>query len=284
MKPVIYVDELFLLNCLINYLLLLLTARICSVPSPRLRLFGAAALGGLYAVAAVLPLPNFIVHPIVKASVGVFMVLVSFGGQKKLLRLSLVFFAVAVAFGGAVLAAELLGGGDLLGSVLTPASLRVLLPAFIITYFVLTLVFRRAARHTKGGGVVALRLRSGDREVSLRALRDTGNALVDPMTGKPVIIAGVGDVKALFPPGLHKTVTALRLKDAVNVLEELCASDKSLRFQLVPYSAVGVPGSMLLAFRPDEVVIDGQNKTGMLLALSPNSVSENGTYAALLGA
>jgi hypothetical protein len=41
---------------------------------------------------------------------------------------------------------------------------------------------------------------------------------------------------------------------------------------------------MLLAFKPDEIVIDGKNTAGMLLALSPNHVSENGTYSALLGA
>ena len=67
-------------------------------------------------------------------------------------------------------------------------------------------------------------------------------------------------------------------------MEELAALDGGTRFRLIPYSAVGVTGGMLLAFRPDEIVVDGRNKTGMLLALSPNSVSDGGAYTALLGA
>ena len=68
------------------------------------------------------------------------------------------------------------------------------------------------------------------------------------------------------------------------MLEELSQTERKLRFQLIPYSAVGVSGGMLLAFKPDEIIVDGKKRTGMLLALSPNSVSESGTYSALIGA
>lgn len=279
---VVYVDTLFLINLVINYILLLVTARLCAAPTPRLRLLGGAALGALYAVAVVLPYWAFLPLPIIKAAVGVMMVLISFGGQPRILRLTLVFFAVSAAFGGAVMAASMLSGNGFDG-VLTTVSFKILLIAFAVCYIVLTVVFKRAARH-RGGGVVSLKLRQGDRELSMRALRDTGNALTDPMTGKPVIVAGVNDLKPLFPNNVLGAVTALRLKGAVKVMEELADLEKTMRFQLIPYSAVGVAGGMLLAFKPDEIIVDGKNKTGMLLALSPNSVSESGTYTALLGA
>lgn len=279
---VVYVDTLFLINLVINYILLLVTARLCAAPTPRLRLLGGAALGAFYAVAVVLPYWAFLPLPIIKAAVGVMMVLISFGGQPRILRLALVFFAVSAAFGGAVMAASMLSGNGF-GGVLTTVSFKVLLIAFAVCYIVLTVVFKRAARH-RDGGVVSLKLRQGDRELSMRALRDTGNALTDPMTGKPVIVAGVNDLKPLFPNNVLSAVTALRLKGAVKVMEELADLEKTMRFQLIPYSAVGVAGGMLLAFKPDEIIVDGKNKTGMLLALSPNSVSESGTYTALLGA
>ncbi|SHI07308.1 stage II sporulation protein GA (sporulation sigma-E factor processing peptidase) [Sporobacter termitidis DSM 10068] len=279
---VVYVDSLFLINIVINYILLLVTAKICAVKTPRLRLLGGAALGAFYAVAAVLPLTVFLTSLLVKVAVGIVMVLCAFGGQARIIRLTLVFFAVSAAFGGAVMAVSLLGGGNI-NEVHLSVSLKLLILAFGGGYIVLTLVFRRAAKH-RGGGIVTLELRHGGRKVSMRALRDTGNSLTDPMTGRPVIVAGVGDLKPLFAPDILKTVTELRKKDVVHVLEELSVSDKGMRFQLVPYSAVGVTGGMLLAFRPDEIVVDGRNKTGMLLALSPNSVSENGAYSALLGA
>jgi len=288
---VIYVDSLFLINIIVNYILLLVTAKICAAKVPRLRLLGAAALGAAYSVAAVLPLTQFLSSPVLKIAVGVLMVLAAFGGQARLFRLVLVFFAAAAAFGGAVMAFSLLGGGNP-GEVRLTLNVKILLAVFIAAYIVLTVVFRRAAKHRRfggnGGGIVTLRLKHGGREVSMRALRDTGNALTDPMTGRPVIVAGVGDLRPLFPPDIQKTVTHLRKKDVVSVLEELSGivdhGEKKTRFQLVPYTAVGVAGGMLLAFKPDEIVVDGKNKTGMLLALSPNSVSENGAYSALLGA
>jgi stage II sporulation protein GA (sporulation sigma-E factor processing peptidase) len=279
---VVYVDSLFLINLVINYILLLVTAKICAVKTPRLRLLGAAGLGALYSVAAVLPLTPFLTSLVMKLAVGLLMVLTAFGGQARLLRPALVFFAVAAAFGGAVMAVSLLSGGRL-GEVRLSLNLKLLILVFAAVYIVLILVFRRAAKH-RGGGIVTLRLRHDGREVSMRALRDTGNALTDPMTGRPVIVAGVGDLKPLFSAAIRETVTDLQKKDIVRVLEELAGTDTGTRFQLVPYSAVGISGGMLLAFRPDEIVVDGQNKTGMLLALSPNSVSENGAYSALLGA
>ena len=287
---VVYVDSLFLINIIINYILLIVTAKICGAATPRLRLLGGAALGAVYSVVSVLPLPVFFVNFLIKIAVGILMVLAAFGGQTRLIRLILVFFAASAAFGGAVMAASLVSGGAGIGEVRLSLSLKLLILAFAVAYAVLTLVFRRAARRRHGlganspGGIVTLELRHGGRTIRLRALRDTGNALIDPMTGRPVIVAGVNDVRPLLEPETRRALAELRNKDAVGVLETLAATTGSMRFQLIPYSAVGTAGGMLLAFKPDEIIVDGKNRMGMLLALSPNSVSESGAYTALLGA
>ena len=46
---VVYIDALFLLNLIVNYLLLLAAAKLAGEPLRRLRLAAGAALGGLYA-------------------------------------------------------------------------------------------------------------------------------------------------------------------------------------------------------------------------------------------
>jgi stage II sporulation protein GA (sporulation sigma-E factor processing peptidase) len=279
---VVYVDSLFLINLVIDYIALLVAAKICAAQTPRLRLLAAAAFGALYAVANVLPFGSVLSHPLLKLAAGAVMVLAAFLGQPRLLRLTLVFFAVSAAFGGAVMAASFFGAGRFSG-ILTAVDMRLLVVAFGLSYIVLTLVFRRVARH-RHGVIVPLTLRYGTKEVRMKALRDTGNALTDPMSGRPVIVAGVSDIRPLLPLSVTGTVSGLRTKDAVRVLEELSRQEHGMRFQLVPYSAVGTAGGMLLAFKPDEIIIDGKNKSGMLLALSPNSVSDGGTYSALLGA
>ena len=60
---VIYVDTLFLLNGIIDYLLLLAAARLAGEPLRRLRFGAAAALGGAYAVAIFLPGMSFLAGP-----------------------------------------------------------------------------------------------------------------------------------------------------------------------------------------------------------------------------
>ena len=283
MIQTVYVDTLFIINLIVNYVMLLVTAKICATPVSRLRLLGAASAGGAYAVAAVIPATAFLTHPIIKIAFGIVIALAAFGGGPRLLRAILVFFAVSMAFGGIVMAASLFGGGSLYSGLFTSANLRILVVSFAVGYVVLTLVFKRAARH-KGGVIVPVTVRHGGREVLVRALLDTGNALADPMSGRPVMIAGVYDLKPLFTSDIAVALSGLSRNGAVEVMEELSAGGCAVRFQLIPYSAVGVSGGMLLAFKPDEIVVDGKTRKGMLLALSPNSVSESGTYTALIGA
>jgi len=279
---VIYADALFFLNLIINYALLLVTAKICHSPAQRWRLGAGAAFGAAYAVAVLYPSLGFLSSWPVKIAAGVAIALIAFGGQRAFWRQVLVFLAVTAAFGGAVLAVSLLVGGA--GYLPPSAGMRILLPVFVVSYIVLTLLFRRAARLRGGGGIVSLTVRHGGREIRLRALRDTGNALVDPLTGRPVIIVGLSDAAALFDVPTRRALERLRQDGAVEVFEKLGRLGQGSRFRLVPYSAVGVPGGMLLAFRPDEVEIGGRGQRGALLAISPNSVSDSAAYAALLGA
>ena len=70
---VIYVDELFLLNALTDYLLLLSCARLRGKALRRVRFAAAAALGGVYAVFAAIPPLSFLVSLAVKALVSLLM-------------------------------------------------------------------------------------------------------------------------------------------------------------------------------------------------------------------
>ena len=273
---VIYADTLFMMNTVINYLLLLATAKICAVSASRLRMGAAAALGGVYAVFAAMPWAQFLAEPPVILGAGIVIILAAFGGEARIIRLALVFFAVSAAFAGMALAASLIGGEP--GGMIVRMSFGALVLSFAVCYAVVTLVFRRAGGNR--GGIVPLVVRQGKRELRLRALVDTGNSLIDPTTGMPVAVTGAPDAMRLFPGDVRAAVGDLHERGAVTVMETL--GENSMRFRLIPYSAVGVPDGMLLAFKPDEITVNGRHKRGMLLAISPNSVSDNGTYSALV--
>ena len=110
---VVYIDALFLLNFVVDYLLLLCAGRLAGEVLHRGRLALGAALAGAYAAAVFLPGMGFLLHPLCKLAAAVLALLIGYGGSRRLLRVTLVFFAVSAAFAGGILALELLGGRGL---------------------------------------------------------------------------------------------------------------------------------------------------------------------------
>ena len=281
---VIYVDTLFLLNALVDYLLLLASARLAGEPLARLRFAAGAVLGGGYAAAIFLPGLAFLAHPLCRLAWAVLMVLTAFWRSRRLLRQLLIFLALSCAFGGGVLAVGLLGGRGLSlpgGVLYTGMDLKMVLLSAAGCYGLLTLVFQRAGRHAGPGGELRpVRLTLGERRVELTALVDTGNTLTDPATGRPVLVAEADSVEELLPPGIRPE--AAELRDPAGVLERM-EEPWRRRFRLLPYRAVGVERGLLLALRLDKVQVGEEDRGPMLAALSPTPVSDGGNYRALLG-
>lgn len=283
---VVYIDSLFLLNFVVNYLLLLASARLAGEIFYRLRMAAGAALGAAYAAAVFFPGMGFLLHPLCKLAAAVLMLLCAFGGSRRLLRVTLVFFGVSAAFGGGIFAVELLGGKGLSldnGIFYSAMDLRLILLSAAACYVVVTLVFSRMARHAAPAReLIPAVLTLGTRKVALTALVDTGNTLTDPATNRPVMVAEGEKLRHLFPEGEAPELPLLR--DPVFGLERLSSGAMKGRYRLLPYQAVGVDCGMLLALRLDRVQVGEEDYGGILVALSPNRLSDGGSYSALIGA
>lgn len=263
---IIYIDSLFFLNLITDYLLCLAAARICALRFRRLRYFAAALFGAAYAVAAYLPQLSFLSHPLMKLSAGIGMGLISFAPELRPLRCTAVLLAVSAAFGGALWAMSLSTGGELSGGVF---SMKTLLLSFALCYAALCLLFRcRAALLDKRRVLVSLSFLG--REAEFTALVDTGNSLTDPATGSPVLIACPHALQ-----GVLRENTALFSQAEPVELMELTAALPELagRLRLIPYTAVGSSG-LLPAFRPDKLSIDGKEDKEHLIAVSQNAAGD----------
>ena len=282
---VIYADTLFLLNALVDYLLLLAAARLAGEPLRRGRFALGAALGGGYAVAIFLPGMAFLAHPLCRLASAALMLLLAYGGSRRLLRQGVLFVALTCAFGGGVVAIGLLGGTGLSlggGVFYSALDLKVVLLSAAVCYGVLTLVFQRLARHSAAGGeLVYIKLYLRERSVTLTALIDTGNTLADPISGRPVMVAE-GERAAVLFPREHRPGPA-DLRDPAAALTRLGTGEWRSRFRLLPYRSVGVERGLLLAVRVDGLELDGQGRGPVLVALSPTPVSDGGGYQALIG-
>ena len=282
---VIYLDTLFLLNAIIDYLLLLCTAKVAGDPLHRIRYGCGALLGGVYAVAIFFPNFGFLSQPLCRVAVAVLMVLISFGGASNLLRKTLIFFALSCAFGGGVLAISMLGGEQMSlqgGVVYSVMDLKMVLLSASACYVVLTIVFRRFGRHTAiGRELVPVKISMDGRQVTLIGLVDTGNTLTDPVSGCPVLVVEGASLGGIFPEG--EQLSCQELQDPPTTMEKRRGTALAHRFRLLPYRAVGIEMGMLLAIRVVRVDINGVSRNGVLVALSPSAVSDGGRYRVLVG-
>ncbi|MDR0861162.1 MAG: sigma-E processing peptidase SpoIIGA [Oscillospiraceae bacterium] len=262
-----YADEVFVVNFAMNYILLLAAAKLCGAGAKRWRMAVAAAAGGGYAVAAALR--PFLGNPVIAGAIGLAIAVGAFG-MRGVARRAVAFFAVSAAVAGLAMA---MFGGRL------RMNLGVLAIAFGACYAAVSLALQRVARPT--GGYSELEIRQGTRTIRLRALRDSGNSLKDPVTGASVAVAPLTDLLPLFERETREVLQTLNKRGAHVVLSDLGALANAPSFRLIPYNAVGVRGGLLLAFRPDGVTVDGASQN-LLVAVSPTALADNVAYSALI--
>ena len=276
----VYVDLLFALNTMINYLLLRGSAALGGCPAVLWRLLGAAGVGGLYAALTVVPGLAFLQAGVAQVFCAAVMLLIAFGFRKHTVKQGLFFFALSFAFGGAVLllvqAVEpdcVILGGRAYYAVSMPAMLLLAGVCYGIAAFVL----KNCGAHT-GGDIVPVTLFLEGNCVVLRALRDTGNTLRDPVSGETVLIVEAALLLDLFPQsGMGRE----SFSDPVTAMENLSYLYPKCRFCLLPYRAVGVEAGLLLAVRCRGKI--GKKEQPLLAAFSPGEIGCNEMFNALWG-
>ena len=281
---VVYIDSVFVLNTLMDYLLCLVTARLAGIPLRRRRYLLAALAGGGYAVAVFLPGCGFLAAAPVKLAVGVCVTLIAYGGEEHLARLTLLLFALSCDLAGCVMALGVLAGSAVPmvnGIFYTDVDTKVLLIAAGSADLVLTVVFRAAARHNIEGEVLTVRICMEGKTIKLAALRDNGNSLREPMGGRPVLVLAYGALDTVLPRPVRQILTRDRLGRPTELLEPLMAAMPGLRPRLLPYHAVGTDSGFLLVIRTDWVEVGGICYQGAPVALAPSALGSG--YAALWG-
>ena len=273
---IVYADELFLLNVLTDYLLLLSAARLRGLPLRRGRLALGALLGGGYAVLCLLPalaplrtLPGI-------AAMSLAMAAAAYGAGPGFWSSWAAFLGAAAAFAGSVMAGAMLRGLSPSSPLHLLLSLRTLLLSFGFFYALLRFLLDRQLFRRRRA-VLRAEVSFRGRRAAFAVLRDTGNGLADPLSGEHVLIAEAAALSPLFPPELNAAGGAA---DPAGFLRSLAGREERRRFRLLPYWGVGGSG-LLLCFRPDELRLDGRAQQ-MLVGISPTAFSEQSEFQAIV--
>lgn len=273
---VVYLDLTFLVNTFADAAALFAAGRLSGIPVKGKRLTAASLLGGTYGVICAASEWSFLSAFPVQAIVAAGLVRLVFGRREGFLRYVLLFFLISCGLAGAVVA-----GGRILREqmdFLRALDWRVFFLAGGSCFILLSVVFRGGVRHGAAGQLCRCVVRRGGREAPLTALLDTGNTLVDGISGAPVLTVYWAALDELWQPEERVALERLETDGAAGCLEKLGSG-----FRLLPYQAVGVRGGLLLCFRADSVKIGRQELGRVTVALSPAPVSDGGGYAALWG-
>ena len=270
---VVYIDRVFVLNTLVDYLLLLTAASLAGTPLRRGWFILFSVLGGVYAVGTFL-IPE-LARSVVRILFGGTMGMLAFCREPRPWRLTALFFLLSGALAGLMLALGLAIGSPT--SIVkriyyADMSWGVLLGSSAVFYGLLHLLFRQAARY--GGDTVEITIAIKGKCCRVRALRDSGNTLRDPVRGQPVLVA---ETVAIAPIWDESTMQILCSQLSVErKMAQL--SEKELCFTLLPYQCVGNRGGLMLAVRSDYLQIGKRTIPRALVALSDTPIG-NGCHA-----
>ena len=244
-----YVLIAVILHFAVNFILILSASRLAGDYLKPIRAAMGALIGSLYAAVCMSPRFYFLDSPWWYGTSLLLISLSAFGIDKSLVRRGLIFSLLRIAL-------DANGRGTkfylLYGIILCGIGLLTLWG------------------HTGQGRFIPVELQYRQKAVKLTALRDTGNLLRDPVTGKPVLIVGA-DVAA--------ELTGLTWKQLIKPVETI-GSIPGLR--LIPYKTVSQSGKMLLALQLPNTKIGGRYDS-CVVAFAPEKLDENGKYQALIG-
>lgn len=254
----IYVDSLFLLHFLLNLYMLILANRLLLQSASGKRVFVGAMLGAICAIVPIFsPIPVYMGRVLgVLLSVSI-MSKYTFKvkGKKQVLKLLERMIYITIFFGGFMTVI-------LKWWPFNSNGYRSFLGVSALSTMVFLLLDRRMRKKKEEKNECMVIIENESEDVKIEALLDTGNSLVEPISGKPVtVVSGA-------------------------VLEKLTRGIMSEGFRMVPFRSVGKQKGVLKAYLVERMVVEvhGIRKEcrKVWVAVSDEFIGENSRYQVIL--
>ncbi len=283
----VYIDVLFTVNMIINYLLLMATSKITRQSTSFLRILSGSFAGAVYAACMFFPQIEALYTVASKIAVSFILVAISFNIKKvkTFFKTVFVFYITSFIFGGISLGIFYFTGAGS-GTVISNGifyynlSLRLLIISSTLAYIIIRTLWK-VCKSDRMRDFKKIEILMSGKAVSLNALVDTGNMLSDPLTQTPVVVAEFERIKNILPQKFNEVYSEFKHSPESIMLDENIG-EIAQRLRIIPFSSLGATESMLLGFKPDAVKIDKQLREDIIIGIYANHLSSNNTYEALL--
>ena len=253
---ILRVEGIFFISCIIDFLLITACNKLCGGPFYCVRFIVGAVIGGGYVTMCMIPSMAFLAQPLYRIISFLVITMLAFGFSISAMRMAAVYAILSMAICGL---SFILDGGN---------AITILISALCIV----GLCYIGFTPHSRIRRYVMVEICQNSKCVKMQALCDSGNLLKDPISGSPVLIVG---------RDIGEKLTGLSVEQLRNPVETLSKSSIA-GLRLIPYKTVGQSGGMLLGLYFPTVTV-GKVKGGRLVAFSPEILSHDSTFQALIG-
>ncbi|MFK4998040.1 sigma-E processing peptidase SpoIIGA [Bacillus sp. N9] len=270
-RLVVYLDLLWLLNFLIDSLLLWITAIFLKRSIHPFRVLLGGLLGSTLILLMITPWASLASHPLMKIGISIGMVLVAFGYKRFSYYINglLTLYFATFLMGGILLGTHYfiafdfelqsglliqhqLGYGD-------PISWVFVMIGFPIAWHFSQRRMRGITISTIKYDVLAnVSVTINEIELQLVGLIDSGNQLYDPISKVPVMVIQASAVADKLPEEIVHL--AENPSDHFDEVEEL-PEDWASKMRLIPATVLGNNQQLLFAFKPDCIQVTDGNKS-----------------------
>jgi stage II sporulation protein GA (sporulation sigma-E factor processing peptidase) len=290
---VVYADILFLENLIANCLILKIAGAVSGFEVKALRMILAASLGAVYAVlGAIIPNTAFLSGLLTRIIVSALMILIAFRIRtlsEFLRRWAMMLLSAFLLAGCTYGLSSLLDGGTVSYAGLMYVSPYGILKAFLLSAALCIVLVRPIGRILSGkalreGSIIPVYIKMEGKSVCFHALVDTGNSLIDPLTGYPVMVVEAESLKTILPDEVYKAA----ISNSIDIYTETSNRNSWFqKFHLIPFKSIGKENGMLTGFRPDNIRI-GRGGTlkeinDVIIGICGIKLSDNAKYSALVG-
>ncbi|MCT2538051.1 sigma-E processing peptidase SpoIIGA [Aquibacillus koreensis] len=291
----IYLDAVWLLNFLLDWMILLLTQLVTREPSKQLQvMFGAMVASILVPITLFLP-DSFVTTPIGKAMYSILIVLCAFGFRniRKFLKKILTFYFISFALGGGLVGLHFMLGRQITASengLLTFQTgygdqvswLFVFIGFPLVWWFTKVRMDKHALEKFKQEQLYEVTIVLQGESNATTGYMDSGNQLLDPLSQKPVIIC---DQQFML-----KWLSSEELKQLEMAQEQLdfdtIPSKWEHSIQIVPYQGVNGSRTFMIVLKPDRILVNFEDKqistSKVLIGVQFGELSPDGSYHCLL--
>lgn len=281
MEAIVYVDLLFLINFLIDTVIIYTCSKILKRDLKIYRLIFSSLLAALYSVIAFFPKLSFLGSVVFKIVFFILPSIMAFPSRKilEIARNTMVLCVTYAVFGGVMFllifatdfgtkTGAVVSNGEVYLNISSTILILSVILAYLLVYVMSYVNYKGINIHKN---ITKAELCFNNKKITVNSLEDTGCSLIEPLSGKPVFILSHSIAKGLLP----KTFW-----DYINNCDT-DISDFHNRYKIIPYSTIENSSGIMHGFICDYIKIKNIFIRSAVIGISPISLNEGHEFDAI---